>query len=174
MSDSNNTLVSLHNLLAYDISKFMSAEILLRKSLGWWIDKTLSLEFKTVLRTYRDLVQQHFQKFEAFFEQDDIHAQNLNNRVMQALIEETDEKLSSCNNADLKDACLLACIQAINHYKISIYGTAAAFAKTLDLQRHAAVFHDAEINERQIDERLSHLAKNDINFKARTAFLLPG
>jgi ferritin-like metal-binding protein YciE len=173
MSEINDSLVSLHNLLDYDASKFTSAEILLKKSLAWWTDKALSFELKIVLRNYRDLVQQHIEKFEGFFEQEDIKALTLNNKVMQALVDDTNEKLSNCHNPDLKDACLLACVQSINHYKISIYGTAAAFAKTLGMQKYAEIFHNAEANEKQIDERLSDLAEHDINLKARTAFLLP-
>ena len=75
--------------------------------------------------------------------------------------------------AEVKDACLLACIQAINHYKISSYGTAAAFAIALGMEKAAAVFHEAEINEKHIDDRLSQLAEYEVNTKAKTPILLP-
>jgi ferritin-like metal-binding protein YciE len=50
---------------------------------------------------------------------------------MQAFLEETNEKLGKCT---LRDACLLASLQGINHYKISNYGTATAFAADLGLE----------------------------------------
>ncbi|WP_369127538.1 DUF892 family protein [Terrimonas pollutisoli] len=43
-------------------------------------------------------------------------------------------------------------MQAINHYKISIYGTAAAFTKALGNDKAATLFHEAEVNEKKIDE----------------------
>jgi ferritin-like metal-binding protein YciE len=92
---------------------------------------------------------------------------------MQAFIEDSNEKINSCADPEVKDACLLSCIQAINHYKISIYGTAAAFANELDMENFASFFHESEVNEKQIDDRLSQLAEHEINLKAKTVISLP-
>jgi ferritin-like metal-binding protein YciE len=62
---------------------------------------------------------------------------------------------------------LLASVQAINHYKISVYGTAAAFAGALELEKHALFFREAAVNEKQIDDRLSQLAQHEINVNAK-------
>ena len=75
---------------------------------------------------------------DSFFDEEKINSLSLTNRVMRAFIEEVEEKLSNCSDAVIKDACLLACIQAINHFKISIYGTAATFANALDMEKHAS------------------------------------
>ena len=91
---------------------------------------------------------------------------------MRAFIEEVEEKLSNCSDSEVKDACLLASIQAINHFKISTYGTAAAFANALGMEKQAAIFHEVEVNEKQIDDRLSQLAEHEINIKAKTPILL--
>ena len=173
MTDYRQTITTLHNLLDYDARKFTSAEIQLKNILPDWISKAGSLKLKTVLQKYLDFVQQHVQKLEGFFEEEQINSLSINNRVMHAFIEEAGEKLNSCTDAEVKDACLLACIQAINHFKISTYGTAAAFAKALDMQNQAAVFHEAEINEKQIDDRLSQLAEFEINVKAKAPIVLP-
>jgi ferritin-like metal-binding protein YciE len=172
MSENIKPITTLHNLLDYDASKFTCAEIHLRNSLPGWIDKTGSLMLKTVLQKYLDFIEQNVQNMEVFFEQEDISALNLNNRIMQAFIDETDEKLMSCSDPEIKDACLLAGVQAINHYKISIYGTAAAFARALEMEKHAAIFYEAEGNEKQIDSRLSQLAEFEINKKAKTPIVL--
>jgi ferritin-like metal-binding protein YciE len=93
---------------------------------------------------------------------------------MQAFIEDAKEKLENCTDAAIKDACLLASVQAINHFKISTYGTAAAFAKALGMEKSGIVFHEAEINEKQIDDRLSQLAEHEINVEAKSPLVLPG
>lgn len=109
-----------------------------------------------------------------FYEEEKIVSLSLTNRVMKAFIEEAEEKLANCTDAEIKDACLLACIQAINHFKISTYRTAAAFANALGMEKQATFFHEAEVNEKQIDDRLSQLAEHEINIKAKTPIVLPG
>lgn len=169
----NQFITTLHNLLDYDASKFISAEIQLRNSLPDWINKAGSLQLKIILQKYLDFVEQHIKKMDGFFDDEKMSTLNLTNRVMQGFIEETNEKLSNCTDAEVQDACLLACIQAINHFKISTYGTAAAFANILDMGKAATIFHEAEINEKQIDDRLSQLAEHEINAKAKTPIVLP-
>ena len=173
MSENKHPLTTLHHLLDYDAGKFTSAEIQLKKTLPGWINKTGSLMLKTVLQKYLDFVEQHITKLDVFFEQENIKAISLNNRIMNAFIDETEEKLLACSDPEIRDACLLACIQTINHYKISTYGTAAAFARTLEMEKHAAIFYEAEENEKQIDSRLSQMAEFEINKKAKTPILLP-
>jgi ferritin-like metal-binding protein YciE len=154
--------------LDYDAGKFTGAEIQLQHSLEKWIFDTQSLTLKNILQKYLDFVKQNMQRMESFFEEENITAVSVTNRIMQAFIEETNEKLNACTDAAIKDACLLACIQSINHFKISTYGTAAAFANALEMEKQAAVFHEAEIKEKQIDDRLSQLAAFEINSKAKT------
>ena len=172
MAENNPTITTLHNLMDYNARKFTSAEIQLKNSLPEWINKAGSLQLKTVLQKYLDFVQQHVQKMEGFYEEEKIVSLSLTNRVMKAFIEEAEEKLANCTDAEVKDACLLACIQAINHFKISSYGTAAAFANALGMEKQAAIFHEAEVNEKQIDDRLSQLAEHEINIKAQTPIVL--
>lgn len=173
MSQNNPTITTLHHLLDYDASKFVSAEVQLKNSLPDWINKAGSLKLKTVLQKYLDFVQQHVQKLNNFFEEEKITSLSLTNRIMQAFIDETEEKLSNCTDAEVKDACLLASIQSINHFKISAYGTAAAFANAMGMQKQAGIFHEAEVSEKQIDDRLSQLAEYEINKNARAPISLP-
>lgn len=168
-----NTINTLHNLIDYDISKFISAEVELKSSLEKWLNQAGSLQLKAVLQKYLDFVNQHITGIEAFIDKEQIGTMAVNNPIMLAFIKDTDECLSYCTNADIKDACLLACIQGINHYKISTYGTAAAFAGLLELEVDATIFHEAEINEKHIDDRLSQLAKYEINSKAKSTLAFP-
>ncbi len=172
MANNNQTITTLHNLLDYDARKFTSAEIQLKKSLPDWIAKAGSLKLKTVLQKYLDFVMQHIQKMEGFFEEEKIDSLSLTNRVMHAFIEEADEKISNCSDPEVRDASMLSCIQNINHFKISTYGTAAAFAKALGMEKQAGIFHDAEVNEKQIDDRLSQLAEFEINNRAKSPIVL--
>ncbi|HEX5027142.1 MAG TPA: DUF892 family protein [Agriterribacter sp.] len=167
MEEHHPIISTLQQLLNYEASKFTIAEIQLKRNLEEWIIQAGSLPLKTVLQKYFGFVQQHVQKLETFMEEEKINSLSIADRVMKAFVEDANEKMSCCADAEVKDACLLACIQVINHFKISIYGTAGAFAKELDLEKAAAVFHEMEINEKHIDDRLSQLAEYEINKKAR-------
>ena len=172
MTENNLTITNLHDLLDYNARKFTNAEIQLKNSLTEWISKAGALKLKDVLRKYLDFVQQHVQKLEGFFEAEQISSLSSTNRIMKSFIEETEEKLNYCTDPEVKDACLLASVQDINHFKISLYGTAAAFSRELNLEKFASVFHEAEINEKQIDDRLSQLAEHEINTRAKAPILL--
>lgn len=173
MQENIPTISTLHNLLDHDARKFTSAEILLQHRMPEWIGKAGSLALKGVMQRYLDFVGAHVTRLEEFFEDEMITSLSLSNHVMQAFIDETDEKLSLCSNSEVRDACLLACVQTINHYKVSTYGTAAAFAKSLDMEKAAEIFREAEVNEKHIDDRLSQLANYEINARAKATITLP-
>jgi len=168
-----DTLPTLLSLLDYDAGKFTSAEAQLQNRLPRWIEGTASFQLKGVLEKYLETVQEHIKKLDIFCAEENFTYISLLNRVMHAFIEETDEKLTLCTDADVKDACLLACVQNINHYKISTYGTAAAFAKDLAMSDAVTIFRDLEVDEKQIDHRLSQLAEHEVNSKAKSPVWLP-
>lgn len=174
MSQDQPTITNLHSLLDYDARKFLRGEILLLQQLPDWINAAESVKLKIVLQKYQDFIQQHVKVLDQFFETEEIVSISLENRIMQAFIEDALQKMKVCEDAAIKDACLLAAIQAINHYKISAYGTAAAFTNALGMEAQAAIFHKAEVDEKQIDDRLSQLAEHEVNQLAKAPIILPG
>lgn len=162
---------NLHNLIDYEASKFTCAEVELKNHLTVWKDHATAVELKMVLQQYLEFVNQHIDRLEGFFNDESFNSLSITHRIMHAYIEETNEQLSFCTNADIKNACLVACVQSINHYKISSYGTAAAFANALAFPSAAQLFHEAELNEKQIDQRLSQLAAR-LNESAKSPIAL--
>lgn len=171
MKDITQPISTLHQLLDYNTGQFTSAEIQLLRSLPGWSMATESLKLRGILEKYQVFVLQHLEKLEEFIKEEEINALSLGNRVMQAHLVEAEEKMRNCTDPDVKDACLLAAVQSINHYKICMYGTAAAFALALGMEKYAAVFHEAEVNEKQIDDRLTQLAEHEINTRAKAPVL---
>ena len=168
MNTDQKTINSLHDLLHYDARKFTYGEILLQDHLAKWVIKATSVKLKICIQKYQVFVDQHIKKLENFFVEENINSLSVNNYVMKAFIKELNEKLDQCNDPEVADACILAGIQAINHLKISLYGTAAAFAKETGIEKYAGIFHEAEVNEKQIDDRLTQLAEHEINAIAKT------
>lgn len=170
--ETNLKVTTLHQLLDYDIRKLTRAEVQLRNSLSEWLHIAGSAKLKVVIQQYQTFVERHVQKMEGYFEEEKISSFSLPNRIMQSFIDETNEMLFRSTQEEVRDVSLLACLQEINHYKISTYGTAAAFAKTLLMEKIASVFHEAEINEKYIDDQLSLLAEHEINRKAKAPIVL--
>ncbi|MCU0395116.1 MAG: DUF892 family protein [Chitinophagaceae bacterium] len=167
MTDHHNTLTNLLQLLDYDARRFTSAEIQLSRVLPEWIVQANNMKLKAVLERYLEFVKEHVKKMEAFIAEEEIYSISLRNRVIQAFIEDTIEKMAECGDVEVRDAALLECVQAINHFKIAAYGTAAAFAYELGKEKAAELFRELETNEKQIDDRLSQLAEHEVNPRAR-------
>lgn len=172
MKEERTTITTLHHLLDYEASKFSSAEMQLTNALLQWISKASSVKLKTVLQKYKDDIGEHLHNLEEFVNTERLTSLGLSNRIMGAYIQDTNEKLVMCADAEVTDACLLASVQMINHFKISAYGTAAAFANTIGMEKAAGFFHKAEVQEKQIDDRLTQLAQYEINFRAKSPIVL--
>jgi ferritin-like metal-binding protein YciE len=161
-------VASLSDLLALETARIMEGEKYLIQVLPDWIQQVTSSKLRKILEHYLDCIQHHEQQMISFFQPPTFSPTVGKNRVIRALVEEADEKLGYCADHEIYDACLLACVQEINHYKISVYGTVSAFFIALGQNYPAAVFHKAEKDEKRIDEQLSFQANLDINELARS------
>jgi len=170
--ETNTDITCLRRLLGEDSSRLISGEVQLRNNLGDWMSKEQSPLFKAIMDRYLDMTERHIRDLEQFCEDEQLSSVHISNRVIKALMEELNEKLASCSCNEVKTACLLAGIQSINHYKISAYGTAAAYAGAIRLEKAALFFHQAEHDEKIIDEELSRLATREINNKALTPVII--
>lgn len=167
MSSLNQPIATLHTLLLFEAGQCSSGEMQLRAALPDWILKARSPKLREVLKRYQGQVESHISELGAFIESQGMLAGETRNGMVAVFTQYTDEKLASCADHEVCDAALLAAIQAINHYKISLYGTAAAWARTIGMEPAEHLFRKAEMNEKQTDDRLSQLAEFEINEKAK-------
>lgn len=168
MEKANRSVVTLSDLLALETGRIMEGEKILIQTLPGWVQQVSSVKLRNILNQYLDYIRHHEQEMVNYFIHDAAQPSAGRNRVMRALVEDADEKLGYCADPEIYDACLLASVQEINHYKISVYGTVAAFFNALGKSDSASVFHKAEKDEKRIDEQLSFQADLDINELART------
>jgi ferritin-like metal-binding protein YciE len=89
------------------------------------------------------------------------------NPFMRAFVHEASRVAENCST-NVRDVVLVATLQHMVHYLIASYGTIAAHAKVLGLPEQAALFHGCAESDRQFDEDLSELAKNEVNPAALT------
>jgi ferritin-like metal-binding protein YciE len=82
------------------------------------------------------------------------------------LVEETEELMGEAENADVLDAGLIGCAQAVEHYEIARYGTLSAWAEQLKMEEAVTLLEDTLEEEEETDEKLSELALSGINQSA--------
>ena len=90
-------------------------------------------------------------------------------QAMQAMLKEAEKWANMVQDADLRDAGLIASAQRVEHYEIAVYGSLATWAKQLGLQEDLQVLHAILEEEKRADEKLSALAKREVNPDAAAA-----
>lgn len=171
MENSNN-ISTLHQLLDYNTQHFIVGEVHLQKSLHHWIEKSSAIKLKGIFQKYLEHIDHNIKAFEKFIDAEKLNLISNENKILSIYVNDAEAKLELCTDVEIKDASILASVQAINHYKICMYGTAAAYANTLGMDEAAKIFKMAEINEKQIDDRLSQLAEFEINKRATSPIVL--
>jgi ferritin-like metal-binding protein YciE len=85
---------------------------------------------------------------------------------MKGLIDEASEILNGQLSEDVTDAAIIACVQKMEHYEITSYGTAHAYAAELNLTKVEALLKETLDEEYDADDLLTALATTSLNKKA--------
>lgn len=91
---------------------------------------------------------------------------------IKGLIKEAQKLADRCMNNEVRDAALITAIQHINHYEMAGYGTAIAYAKSLERHEIAELLLETLREEKRADMGLSDLAENRINVNAKWSSLV--
>jgi len=81
---------------------------------------------------------------------------------MKGLLKEGDEGLQKGLSGPLGDALIIANAQRVEHYEISAYGTAIAWARQLDLDEVADLLDESLDEEAGADEKLTAIAEGGL------------
>lgn len=87
-------------------------------------------------------------------------------KAMEGLIKEANSLMSEDMNEQVLDAALIAAAQKVEHYEISSYGTARAYAIQLGEKEVAALLSATLNEEYDADDSLTKLALGSINADA--------
>ena len=86
---------------------------------------------------------------------------------MEGLIEEGNELLKEDVEPDVLDAGLIAAAQKVEHYEISGYGTARAWAERLGYDKAARLLQESLDEESMANEKLNQIAESHVNMEAQ-------
>jgi ferritin-like metal-binding protein YciE len=86
--------------------------------------------------------------------------------AMEGIIREGEKILEEDMEDEVRDAAIIASCQKIEHYEISGYGTAKAYAMQLGLNEVADLVDDTLNEEYDADDSLTDLALSEVNLEA--------
>jgi ferritin-like metal-binding protein YciE len=164
---------SLSNLLTHEIVDLYSAEEQIIEALPQMIEKANNQELKKALKDHLKQTEQHKKRLEKVHkmiqQEDGSSEEELGDATcmgMKGLIEEGKKAMEEDMDADVMDAAIIASAQKIEHYEISGYGTACAFARELELSDVEKTLQQTLDEEYNADDLLTDLAVGNVNMEA--------
>ncbi|NIC06211.1 ferritin-like domain-containing protein [Billgrantia bachuensis] len=96
----------------------------------------------------------------------DIRLKRIKSQAMESLIQEGEELIDATEKGPLRDAGLIAAAQKVEHFEIASYGTLCELAEQLGHTKAKEILAETLKEEKATDDKLSKMAKQDINRKA--------
>lgn len=158
---------SLRDLFIDQLKDIYSAETQVTKALPKMAKKASSTELQNAFRMHLDQTQNQIKRLDEIFSMLGKNPKGKKCKGMQGLLEEGQEMMSERADPDVMDAGLIASAQRVEHYEISAYGTARAYARRLGEDKAASLLDQTLQEESQTDEKLNQLAEGQINVRAQ-------
>ena len=146
------------------------AERQILKSLPKMAKAAHSPKLKQAFLTHREETEGQVDRLKEVFEALGKRAQGVTCEAMNGLIEECEELLEAATEPSaVRDAGLIGCGQAIEHYEMARYGTLIAWAQASGHKEVVALLQANLDEEKKADMLLSHMATEEINPEAAKA-----
>jgi ferritin-like metal-binding protein YciE len=177
------TIDTLNDLLKHELKDLFSAETQIIEALPAMIEAASAKELKKALQQHLAVTREQKKRLEKI--QDLLGEEKLapekrgffanlfksdegeqHCKAMEGLLKEGDALLKEDMTAEVMDAAIIAAAQKVEHYEISSYGTARAFALQLKLNQVAGLLEQTLNEEYEADDSLTALALSKVNLEA--------
>jgi ferritin-like metal-binding protein YciE len=157
----------LKELLLEQLKDIYWAEKKLAKALTKMQDSATSIQLKDAFANHREQTRNHISRLEQVFTSIGEEADSTKCPAMAGIIDEANDIIDETDEGSAqRDAALIIAAQKAEHYEIATYGGLAQLAETLGLMEAKQLLGQTLEEEKQTDELLSQLAKNEINIQA--------
>lgn len=167
---------NLKDLYIHQLRDLYSAEEQLIDALPKMAEKASNPELQRGFETHLNETKRQKERLEQIFTLLDEKPGGETCQAMKGLIKEAKDLMSDAHNliksdspSEVLDAGLIAQAQRVEHYEISAYGTAAAYAKTLGRTEDHRLLTETLREEKATDDKLNTLALQTINPQAASA-----
>ena len=154
---------TLHELLVDELSDLYSAEKQLVAALPKMAKGATSENLRDAILSHLEETQGHVERLEQVFDQLGEKPKRKKCKAMEGLIEEGSEILKKEGVGEVKDAAIIGAAQRVEHYEMAAYGTARAFAESLELPEIVDLLQQTLDEEGDADKKLNDLALGEVN-----------
>ena len=159
-------LSTLHDLFVHTLGDIYYAENQILKALPKMAQQASSEELKEAFQQHLEETRGQVQRLEQVFKMVKAPAKGERCDAIEGIIKEADGLAAEIDDADVRDAGMLAAAQAVEHYEISRYGTLIAWAQQLDLDDAADLLEETLEEEKNADRLLTEIAEGEVNEEA--------
>ncbi len=160
---------TLHDLFEATLKDVYYAEAAIVKALPKMIKAVTSEDLKTAFSDHLEETKGQIERLDQVFKIIGVKPAGKKCPVIEGLVKECEDVIEESEDEDVRDAGVLACGQAVEHYEISRYGTLRAWATRLELDDAATLLEETLEQEKNADGMLSELAYGGINDSADDA-----
>jgi ferritin-like metal-binding protein YciE len=156
---------NLQDTLEDMLKDLYNAEKQLTKALPKMAKAATTPELKEALEEHLEVTEGHLNRLEQVFQELDLPVRGKHCAGMEGLIEEGKEvlEMKSESSSEAIDAAIIVAGQKVEHYEISAYGSARAFAELLGHDRVAQLLEQTLEEESEANETLSRIAEETVN-----------
>ena len=173
-------MVNLQDLLKHEVDDLLSAEEQIIEALPKMIEKATQPQPKKALNEHLQVTKnqkERIQKVKTILESksnEEKSEPGLLEKLFggtkckgtEGLIKEGEKLMGENMDSKVRDAAIIAAAQKIEHYEISGYGTARAYAMQLGFEDVEQLLTETLNEEYEADDNLTALALFDVNLQA--------
>jgi len=132
---------------------------LVEKGLPAMIEAASSPQLKTALNQHLEETRNQVRRLQQVFGSIGVEPETKDNDVLDELMNAAEDSVSNIDKSPLLDAALIVNGNMVEHYEIATYGTLAAFAKNLGLQKVVSLLEQTLEEEKKADAKLTQLGE---------------
>ncbi len=154
---------TMNDLLVHFVRDMYYAERQILKALPKMARAAQADELKQALTEHRDQTEQHVERLQQVFEALGERARGVTCEAIVGLVGEGEEIIQATEPGPVRDAGLIGCAQAVEHYEIARYGMLVAWAKASGVKAAVAPLEQTLAEEKKTDALLNDLATRQVN-----------
>ncbi|MEL7834203.1 ferritin-like domain-containing protein [Fodinibius sp. Rm-B-1B1-1] len=162
-----SSLKNLEDLFEHQLKDIYSAEKQIKSAIPKMIKNAESKKLKQALNDHLRETETQIERLNNIGDDLDITLTGETCKGMKGLITEAEDFMKEEAESKVRDAGLIANAQRVEHYEIAAYGTVVEYAKALGHREAARLLEQSLEEERTADEKLTDLAVEMMNMKAR-------
>ena len=154
---------TLIDLYVHEIKDLYSAEKQLTETLPKMVEAANAPELREAFASHLKETRQHLEKVHNLLKNLGENPGRTKCKGMEGRLEEGEDAIDEEASPAVRDAFLIAAAQRVEHYEISGYGTARAYAHSLGREEDAEVLNQILDQEYSADRKLGKLAEGHLN-----------